>query len=279
MTLREALQNGRKQLEEAKIEEASIDAWYLLEFVTHIDRAKYFGNPEAPLNESDYKIYMELIGKRMERIPLQHITGIQEFMGYIFQVNEHVLIPRQDTETLVEKALDHIEDNMNVLDMCTGSACIIISILRMCQSKGLKLVGTGVDISNEALEVANRNKVLNEVNCNFIESDLFANITDSYDMIVSNPPYIPTRDIEELEDEVKIFDPMLALDGMEDGLYFYRKITKDAVEHLNDKGYLLFEIGYDQGMAVSEFMLNEGFKEVEIIKDLAGLDRVVLGHL
>lgn len=279
MTLKEALDYGKEKLEEANIGDFALDAWYLLEFLTHVTRASYFGKPEAQMEEIQWEVYQELIHKRASRIPLQHITGVQEFMGYIFKVNEHVLIPRQDTEILVEKCMDHIECGMNVLDMCTGSGCIILSIEKLSRLKGYNIQGVGVDISDDALEVANENKVLNQCNAQFVQSDLFTNISDKYNMIVSNPPYIPTKDIEELENEVKLFDPMLALDGLEDGLEFYRRITDQSIEYLLDGGYLLYEIGYDQGEAVAELMKVRGFKSVEVLQDLTGLDRVVLGHL
>lgn len=279
MTLKEALDYGKQSLENVGIEDAALDAWYLLEFLTHVTRASYFGEPFAQIEDIQWEVYKELIEKRATRIPLQHITGVQEFMGYVYKVNEHVLIPRQDTETLVEKCLNHIEDGMKVLDMCTGSACIILSLEQICRTKGIQIKGLGVDISPEALQIANENKELSNCNSELIESNLFENISGKFQMIVSNPPYIPTKDIEELEKEVKLHDPMLALDGLEDGLEFYRIITKESLEYLDKGGYLLYEIGYDQGQEVSELMLERGYKDVQVIQDLAGLDRVVMGHL
>lgn len=279
MTLKEALEYGKKKLEEAGILEAPLDAWYLLEFLTQISRASYFGNPDANLEDLQWEVYQELIVKRSTRLPLQHITGVQEFMGYVYKVNQHVLIPRQDTEMLVEKCLVQMDDGMNVLDMCTGSGCIILSLEQLCASKGINIVGTGVDVSNEALKVANENKELNSCKSNLIQSDLFSNVTGKYHMIVSNPPYIPTKDIEELEQEVRIYDPMLALDGMEDGLTFYKKITEESTNYLYEGGWLLYEIGYDQGEAVKDMMTLKGFKDIRIVQDLCGMDRVVMGHL
>lgn len=285
MTLKGALDYGKNTLAQAKIEEASLDAWLLLEYVTRVSRATYFGEPDRELTSEQEMAYCEVIGIRSQRIPLQHITGVQEFMGFVFQVNEHVLIPRQDTETLVETALDMIpkdltrqidsNQKLKVLDMCTGSGCILISLLRMRNT----LEGVGVDISSKALEVAECNRGINEVDCTFLESDLFEKIEEKFDIIVSNPPYICTQVIEELENEVKLYDPMLALDGKEDGLYFYRKIIKESLEYLKEKGTLIFEIGHDQGEVVSSYMREKGFLEVRIKKDLAGLDRVVYGHV
>lgn len=279
ITLEVALNFGKEKLKEANNKEFAIDAWYLLEFIAQVDRATYFGNPQMELEDIKWQVYQELIEKRAKKIPLQHLTGVQEFMGYVFQVNEHVLIPRQDTEILVEKALEQVEDGMDILDMCTGSGCILISLMAMSSLKGMKVTGTGVDKFKEALDMARRNAQFNQCDCNFIQSDLFENVEGTYHMMVSNPPYIPTKDIEDLEEEVKIHDPMSALDGFEDGLYFYRKITKESKNYLKDKGYLLFEIGYDQGEAVSSFLKEEGFHDVMIIQDLSGLDRVVMGQL
>lgn len=285
MTLKEALDYGREKLKEAQIQESDLDAWYLLEYVTRVSRASYFGNQSMGMIEEQWEIYKNLIFERGKRIPLQHITGIQEFMGFIFQVNEHVLIPRQDTETLVETVLDYIpkdltrretpDKKLQVLDMCTGSGCIIISLMRMRDT----IDGTGVDISTDALNVAKVNSELNEVHCNFVESNLFDEINGTFDVIVSNPPYIKTQVIEDLEEEVKLHDPMIALDGKEDGMYFYRKIIEEAGKYLNPEGILIFEIGHDQGEDVSEYMKQYGFQEVIVKKDLAGLDRVVWGHV
>ncbi|MFI3171875.1 MAG: peptide chain release factor N(5)-glutamine methyltransferase [Eubacteriales bacterium] len=289
MTLKGAWEYGRNQLLEMDVTEASLDAWYLLEFVTHISRASYFGNPDKSITEEEWSCFQQLIAERMTRKPLQHITGIQEFMGLVFEVNEHVLIPRQDTEVLVETALDYIprectdmtgafkevKNKVSVLDMCTGSGCILISLMRMRNN----VDGAGVDVSPEALHVAKRNGELNEVKPTWIESDLFENVRGEFDMIISNPPYIRSSIIEELEQEVKSFDPMLALDGKEDGLYFYREIIGKSIEYLKPQGMLLFEIGHDQGEEVSNYMIEKGFCEVTIKKDLAGLDRVVYGHV
>ena len=192
-----------------------------------------------------------------------------------FRVNESVLIPRQDTETLVEEALKYVHPGMKVLDMCTGSGCIILTLLHFvkdCQ-------GTAVDLSERALAVAKRNAKKLQKECTFIHSDLFENIQGRFDVIVSNPPYIATKEIEALEPEVRIHEPMMALDGMEDGLFFYRKIVSESVDYLNPNGWLIFEIGYDQGKAVSKMMEAAGYAQVGIVKDLAGLDRVVIGRL
>lgn len=272
-TLQQIYKEGIKRLREAGIKEAELDAWYLLEFITGTTKASYYGEPAKEVDGEKALEYLELIRIRSTRVPLQHITGEQEFMGYSFQVNDHVLIPRQDTETLVEEALKISYTGMKVLDMCTGSGCILLSMVKM--KPGIE--GTGCDISEEALRVAEANRKRLEVSAKFIQSDLFEHIEDTYDMIVSNPPYIRTDVIAELQDEVRLHDPWIALDGKEDGLFFYRKIVCESGRYLKKGGTLLFEIGHDQGKAVLELMKAEGYSDVKVKKDLAGLDRVVIG--
>ena len=279
LELQKIYREAADYLEEHKIPDAEIDAWYLLEYVTGISRASYYGDPERKISEEEADQYWKYVEKRAQRIPLQHITGSQEFMGYEFHVNEHVLVPRQDTESLVEEALKVLKPDMNILDMCTGSGCIPISLLKYAMERkhitGLKAVG--VDISKEALEVAKENGQRLEVPVTWIQSDLFENVSDKFDLIVSNPPYIRTEVIQGLEDEVKLHDPWIALDGHEDGLYFYRRIVNESVSHLNTGAWLMFEIGYDQAADVSRLMEKSGFCNVYVKKDLAGLDRVVCG--
>ena len=275
----EAYGYGKKVLEEHGIGDASVDAWILLEHITEISRAMYYVNPKQEITSEQKIQYEYFIEQRARRIPLQHLTKEQEFMGLTFEVNEKVLIPRQDTEILVETVLEDLEPNMRVLDVCTGSGCILISLLKMLQDgRGQDTVkGVGVDISKEALEVAEKNARKHNTEAVFLQSDLFENVEGMYDIIVSNPPYIKTEEIEKLEDEVKLYDPMLALDGKEDGLYFYRKIIKESRKYLKKNGKLYFEIGHTQGEEVKTLMEEEGFSDVRVKKDLAGLDRVVYG--
>lgn len=273
MTLREAYEYGQEQLKNAEIQDAVLDAWYLLEFVTGISRAMYFLRVNEEMSSEQEKQYKAYLVTRASHIPLQHITGVQEFMGLEFCVNEHVLVPRQDTEVLVESVLDVLEPGMKVLDMCTGSGCILISLCKL----GKDIAGTGVDISEEALKVAYRNAEKLKADVTLLQSDLFANVEGKYDVIVSNPPYIRTAVIEELKEEVKFHDPFLALDGKEDGLYFYRKIVEESPKYLKKEGKLYFEIGHDQGNDVKCLMEEAGFAKVTVKKDLAGLDRVVFG--
>ena len=273
MNLRQAYEYGRGKLNDAGIEEADLDAWYLLEFVTGIDRAGYYLKMQEEVSDEQEVRYKKYIDIRASRIPLQHITGVQEFMGLTFCVNEHVLVPRQDTEVLVESVLQVLQPEMKVLDMCTGSGCILISLMKHCQG----LIGVGVDISEEALKVASQNCERLSVKLELLRSDLFEKVEGKYDVIVSNPPYIRTEVIRELQEEVRCHEPFIALDGKEDGLYFYRKIVGNSTAHLNDGGKLYFEIGHDQGEDVKMLMEQAGFKNVQVKKDLAGLDRVVFG--
>lgn len=275
MTFHKALEYGEKKLNEVGILEAKNDSWLLLAMACHIDHTFYYMHMEEELEPEQWTAFETLIRKRAERIPLQYITGEQEFMGILFHVNSNVLIPRQDTETLVEEALKIVRPGMKVLDLCTGSGCILISILKNVTG----VEGFGYDISKQALLVAKENAKENGVVATFERSDLFDNITDSFDVIVSNPPYIRTAEIVTLMPEVAQFEPIGALDGMEDGLHFYRKIIAESADYLNENGSLLFEIGCDQGTEVSDMMKDAGYSDVQVIKDLAGNDRVVIGHL
>lgn len=283
LTLKQLYKVGTVKLAEEGIEEFSLDAWYLLEYVTGVSKAMYFAEPERAVSEENADRYIDCIRRRAAHIPLQHITGEQEFMGYPFCVNEHVLIPRQDTEILVEEAIQVMRPKMKVLDMCTGSGCIVLSILKMCREKYYmtELQGIGADVSEEALKVARENGRRLGVPVTWIQSDLFAKIPEEekYDVIVSNPPYIETAVIDTLQEEVRLHDTYIALDGKEDGLYFYRRIISEAGKYLKTQGKLMFEIGCDQAEAVEELMKNAGYEQITVKKDLAGLDRVVYGTL
>lgn len=279
MKYRDCFAYGVDVLQKADIADARIDAGLLLEYVCHTSRHDLLLHGDREVRAEEQVLYKTCIEKRRQRVPLQHITGQQAFMGFDFKVNEHVLIPRQDTEILVEEAWKIMKPDMRVLDLCTGSGCILLSLLAL--QKGCS--GVGADISTQALKVALENKSAIEAQCGrkleacFVESDLFNSVDGSFDMIVSNPPYIASAVIETLEPEVRLHEPMRALDGMEDGLYFYREIISTSSAYLKKGGALLFEIGYDQGEAVSELMRAAGFLEVVVRKDYAGLDRVVYG--
>ena len=274
MTLMSALGYGKKELKEAGVPDFGLDAWYLLEYACEIDRSYYYLHCQEEMEEGYFHTYQQLLKKRKEHIPLQYITGTQKFMGLDFKVNPHVLIPRQDTETLVEEALKIIEPEMSVLDLCTGSGCIIISLMKCAKTP---IRGTASDISKQALLVAKENAKAHQADITFLRSDLFWQVTGAFGLIISNPPYIPSDIIPTLMPEVKDYEPIEALDGREAGLYFYREILKQAGAYLARGGELFFEIGHDQGQAVKELMETSGFREVEVIQDYAGLDRVVCG--
>lgn len=273
MKMETLLQQGVQKLHEAQIAEADLDAMYLLEHVFGMKRMEFLLDPQREVSEEQRANYLQKISLRAVHVPLQHIIGSQEFMGFEFLVNEHVLIPRQDTEVLVEEVAK-IAEGKRVLDVCTGSGCIILSLYKMCHLTK----AVGVDLSPEALKVARENGKRLECDVTFLESDLFAKVDGTYDIIVSNPPYIETHVIEGLMEEVRKHEPHMALDGGEDGLNFYRSIVEQSVEYLEDDGYLCFEIGCNQGTAVLSLMEQRGFTRCRIIKDLAGLDRVVMGH-
>ena len=305
MTYGELYRRGRDALEAAGVPEAELDARLLLEWVCGTDRSDLLAHGDRERSAGEQEEYERLIAGRKGRIPLQHLTGVQAFMGLEFAVDGHVLVPRQDTEVLVEEALRNLHDGMWILDMCTGSGCILISLLHYSND----CRGVGADISGEALAVArgNAERLLGASACawmrdgtevldgcgaddppcaedrqgriSLIESDLFDGIEGRFDIIVSNPPYIRSGEIPGLMPEVREHEPVLALDGGEDGLDFYRRILEGCRAHLCGGGMLFLEIGYDQGEAVSGLLAEAGFLEVAVVKDYAGLDRVVCGTL
>lgn len=283
ITYQELYQWGTEQLAQAQIPEYKQDARLLLEWCCGTDRNTLLVHGDRSVSAEEYDWYRDCIAKRSERIPLQHITGEQDFMGLTFTVNENVLIPRQDTEILVEEVMRVLRDGMRILDLCTGSGCILLSLLHYSND----CTGVGVDISEAALLTARENerRILGIRACElqsvaWIQSDLFERLDScgKFDMIVSNPPYIRTDVIDTLMPEVKEYEPYLALDGQEDGLYFYREIIAQAGAHLNREGMLFFEIGYDQGEKVRRLMEEAGYCDVKVVKDYAGLDRVVSGE-
>ncbi len=275
MTYCEATDWGSEVLAQAGVEEAGLDAWLLLETVCRINRTFYYSHMEEAMTTEQQSEYEIAIRKRAERIPLQYITGDQEFMGLNFKVNSNVLIPRQDTETLVEEVLKICQPGMRLLDLGTGSGCIVISLMK--NAHGMTAVGS--DISKQALLVAKENGKTHEVDVEWVRSNLFENISGRFDLIVSNPPYIAQADLLELMPEVRDFEPVGALDGGVDGLDFYRQIIAKSKDYLNQDGYLYLEIGYNQGPAVTNMMCASGYREVSVIKDMAHHERIVKGRI
>ena len=277
MKYRELLNKGVAMLRQEGIADADTDGWYLLEYASGMSRNDYFLHMEEEASGELAEAYGKLLEKRCTRIPLQYLTGEQEFMGLTFSVNPHVLVPRQDTETLVEQAEKQLSPGKRVLDLCTGSGCILISLLARVPG----VSGLGTDISEEALATAERNADRLGVadRAQWARGDLFAPVEGRFDVIVSNPPYIPREDIDGLMPEVADFEPRGALDGGDDGLDFYRRITSEASEYLEAGGRLFLESGCDQARDVTALMEKAGFVHVATVRDLSGLDRVVCGCL
>ncbi len=291
MTIIEAVQKAKKCLEDSNVPDCGIDALILLQSVCGIDRAGYYARGDEELPGELAQRYFEKIVLRAEHIPLQQITGEQYFCGLRFLVNEHVLCPRPETELLVEEALSHVESGSRILDLCTGSGCIAVSLLCLGQENlshqfhGKKMADQELfvcacDLSEAALEVARTNAELNHVSdrMELLQSDLYDKVQGKYDIIVSNPPYIASRVIASLMPEVRDHEPHMALDGGADGLDFYRRIVDKADGYLKENGWLSVEIGFDQGECVRSMFVDHGYDSVQVMKDLAGLDRVVTGR-
>lgn len=275
MNYTEAFLLGMQRLKEAQLEEAQLDARLLLEEVCGTDHNTLLCHGDREVSEAEEEQYRKALEQRAVHVPLQHLLGYQDFMGLRFQVNEYVLIPRQDTEILVEEAMRYLHDGMRILDLCTGSGCILLSLLHYSND----CEGVGVDISQEALQVAAQNAELLGIKADFLKSDLYEKVTGKFDLLVSNPPYIERKVIPTLMEEVREYDPYIALDGGEDGLDFYRRIIGGAQDYLKRGGQILMEIGSGQAKAVSELLREAGFKEIDVCRDFAGLDRVVSGRL
>lgn len=279
MTQYQLVTAGKEKLNEHNVPDADIDAELLWLFVSKQDKMAYIMNRQEDVTETIRSSYEALIDKRSKRIPLQYITGIQCFMGYDFETVPDVLIPRFDTEVLVEQANRLIQDihsdKMSVLDMCCGSGCIGLSVALMNQNIHIDLC----DISDSAIALTTKNaKRLEVSDYTVIKSDLFDKIDKRYDMILSNPPYIESKVIDGLMPEVRDYEPRLALDGDADGLKFYRAIIENAESYLNEKGYILFEIGNHQAHDVQQLLVDKHFEDVRVVKDLAENDRVVIGR-
>ncbi len=271
---------GTETLSAAGIAEAALDARLLLEFITGCDHNTLYAHPEKEVSDEEGRRYKQLIAKRAEHIPLSHLTQTASFMGLEFGVSDKVLTPRQDSECLVEEAMRYVNDGSDILDLCTGSGCLLLSLMHYKNN----CRGIGVDISEEALALARRNAAgleeadaLNGGSVSFIEGNMFDALEDDrkFDVIISNPPYIRSGEIETLMPEVRDHEPRIALDGGEDGLSFYRTIAKCAPRHLSRGGMIFLEIGYDQAEAVSHILAEAGFSDIQTVKDYAGNDRVI----
>lgn len=278
MLLGELLERTKALLKADGIESWRIDSELIVMQAAECSRVQLITRDNVPLTDTQLKSAEEMTTRRLKREPMQYILGHCEFMGLDFKLSSDTLIPRGDTECLVETVLDYIKKSgsKTVLDIGTGSGAIIISLAVL---GGIS--GTALDISENALAKAKENALLNGVadKISFIKSNVFENVQGSFDIIVSNPPYIEREVIPTLDRQVKDFEPVRALDGGTDGLDFYRIITKNAHSFLNKGGLLAFEIGYNQGEAVSSLMESAGFTQLTVGRDLAGLDRTVCGRL
>ncbi len=283
-TLRQLLKEGEQRLMENQIENSTMEARYLLEYICDLNWAQYLLQADTEADPQEERRYREAVERRCKHYPLQSILGTAGFMGMDFMVNEAVLIPRQDTEVLVETVLEKADiPGGKILDMCTGSGCILISLMAL----GSYGRGVGADISEDALRVARMNGIFNRENWEkngrgandilWLQSNLFEKVSGRFDVIVSNPPYIPAAVIETLMPEVRVYEPRLALEGADEGLEFYKKIAGAAEAYLKPEGWLFFEIGCEQAEAVSGILMENGFRDIHTVKDLAGLDRVVYG--
>ncbi len=260
------------------IKEPEADAKLLLKYAGSLSDTEYLLRADEPMPEAAARKFRDAVEQRKQRVPVQHITGKAWFMGYEFLVNSHVLIPRQDTEILADRAFSFLRERgdgkgMRALDLCTGSGCIAISLA----AEFPELEVSAGDISGEALEVARENGRRNEVRVSWYRGDLFEGAEGLFDLIVSNPPYIEREEIGKLDEEVRLHDPVLALDGGTDGLLFYRQIAGQAPGHLREGGGLFFETGCSQAGRVEALLREQGFSQIRTVRDLAGLDRVVSG--
>lgn len=274
MTMEQILHFGADTLQKAGVLEPRLDAWYLLSYCMGITKTQYYMHSHEEVNKQYSDRYSKLLERRVKREPLQYIIGEQEFMGLVFTVDENVLIPRQDTELLVELVIKHAQGK-SILDMCTGSGCIAVSLA--CLSEAEKVDAS--DISEDALCVAKTNAERNNAEVKFIQSNLWENVKGKYDILVSNPPYIDDEEMKDLMPEVKDYEPKLALSGGFDGLDYYRRIMRNIQDKIYNRGLIFFEIGCGQGKDVAELLLKYNLVDVKIEKDLAGLDRVVWGKM
>lgn len=280
LTVRDALSRAMQKLKDSGVSDERTEAEYLLSFALKVKRHDIYLYPERVLSEKESSEFMDFIRKRALREPAQYITGETEFRGLIFKVSPEVLIPRPETELLVEEALDFLKgfkDEEIVIDLCTGSGCVAVSIAKEREKTRVY----AVDISKEALKVASLNAEKNGVasRITFFSGDLFtplSGLKGKARVIVSNPPYVSKEDIEKLDPEIKDFEPMIALRGGVDGLEFIRRIIEGSPEYLLPDGRLMMEIGWGQAERVKEIILQHGlYRDIEIRKDLSGIERVV----
>lgn len=278
MKVENALKEAIEILQKNSVASAILDARILIQHVTSLSREDIvFKASQIDLLENQQKKYFDLIYQRAKKIPLTHLTNNREFFANEFYVDENVLDPRPDSEALVELVMGKFNklSSLNICEIGCGSGCLIISLLKHFEN----WLGLALDISNKALLIAEKNAKINQVlpRLNFIQSDLFKNLHPDqiFDIIISNPPYIPTNDIENLQDEVRLYEPRIALDGGLDGLDFYHKIAEQSQKFLKKNGDIFLEIGYNQHQDVKNIFENNNFKFIDFKKDLSGIIRVL----
>jgi release factor glutamine methyltransferase len=280
MRIKDLLKNAYIDLEESNISNPALEAGLLLANVLNKDRIYLYLNSDEEVNSNIESEFLNNVKLRKNNMPIQYIIGNQEFMGLNFKVDENVLIPRADTEILVEEAIKfgNNKEKINILDIGTGSGCIAVSLAYFLKNSEI----TAIDISNKALEIASKNANINKVNnrVKFLKSDIFSNVPESYykkfDLIVSNPPYIDNEDFKNLNKDVKDYEPKSALYGGKDGMFFYDKILENISNYLKKDGLVIFEIGYNQKLKIKELIKKYNLKYNNTIKDLSKNDRVVL---
>jgi len=274
LTLSEALELAQNRLIEADVPDAEVDAQWLLCHICQISRSVLFFNKESPLTNEQENLFNQMLARREKREPLQHILGTQPFCGLNLKTDSRALIPRDETQLLAELSISLCKTNsiQTVLDIGTGSGAIALAIKYAYKALNV----TAVDISLDALALAKENATIAGLQIELLQSDIFSALNErSFDLIVSNPPYIPSKDIKMLEPEVSVFEPNSALDGGENGLFFYEEIIKNVKEHLNGKGIILFEAGIGQASIIAEMLKAKGFTSPQIVKDYSKIDRIV----
>ncbi|MCF7792548.1 MAG: peptide chain release factor N(5)-glutamine methyltransferase [Candidatus Cloacimonetes bacterium] len=271
MKILNLLEQAKNSLKQAGSTNPKLDAELIISHFTGINRLELNLHADDEVSEESQIKIKKAIQRRIDHEPIQYILGETEFYGLQIKVNPSVLIPRPETELLVEKIIDENPAEKSILEIGSGSGCIAITLKKLLPDSSV----TATDISGKALKTTQENAETNQTEIDFIQSDLFDNISGRFDLIVSNPPYIPKDEYKKLSTEIKKFEPESALLANEDGIYFYRQILEKAKQFLNNNGKIYFEIGYDQAERIREIALRNGFTGIEVFQDLNGFDRMM----
>ena len=270
-TISKLLEWATKELNNSGISSPKQNVETILAHTLNIKRLDIYLQLERKFSGKKLEIVFNIISRRKDKEPLQYILGETEFYGYTIKVDKSVLIPRPETELLVERIIAEENDIKNILEIGTGSGALVIALAK--KMNGIVIDAT--DISEDALRIAEQNAMLNQVDINIFKSDIFDNVLNKYDLIISNPPYISLTDYKQLPVEIKDFEPKSALLADDNGLFFYNKILQKAKDHLTESGKIYFEIGYDQAKKITEIAKKNGFSNIKVFKDLNGFDRIV----